>query len=318
MDEAASTLRLVRAVGDQFFTMAGAVMPLFANDSLYAPTRPWRRAMIVLHGRQRNAEDYFAIACAAARQAGVPTLVIAPQLLAGQDVKAHGLGPEFLYWDETGWMGGDEALGPARLSGFTLLDLVLAHLQTPALFPHLQHIVLAGHSGGGQVMHRYAILTGASGALSFVIANPSSYAYFSPERPAGDSFAPPDAARFPGYDDWKYGMNRRPAYGAALDAATLEARYAARDVTYLLGTRDCDTAHPALDRSLAAQAQGPHRLARGQAYWRYLRQRNGARLRHHYFEIAEVGHEPLGMLTAKEARACLFGLDTAPAEGIVP
>lgn len=315
MDESASPLRPVHAVGDQLFTMSGTAMPLFANESLYAPSRPWQRAMIVLHGRQRNADDYFAIACEAAKAASEPILIIAPQFLAGLDVKVHALDSNFLYWDEMGWMGGDEALSPMPLSGFTLLDGLLAHLQDRALFPGLRHIVLAGHSGGAQVMHRYAILTGAKGPLSFVIANPSSYAYFSPERPDGEGFVTPDAASFPGYDDWKYGINKRPAYGKELDVAALEARYVARGVTYLLGTKDCNPAHPALDRSQAAMAQGPHRLARGQAYWRHLSRRNGSSLRHHYFEIADVGHDPLGMFTAKEARACLFGADTVPSLG---
>ena len=48
------------------------------------------------------------------------------------------------------------------------------------------------------------------------------------------------------------------------------SHYARQQVIYLLGTLDADAAHPFLDRSCAAEAQGPTRLARGQAYYQYL------------------------------------------------
>ena len=73
---------------------------------------------------------------------------------------------------------------------------------------------VAGHSGGAQVVQRYAIagkgelaLTGEGVGVRYVVANPSSYAYFSAERPE-----PAIAAACPDYNHWKYGMEARPAY----------------------------------------------------------------------------------------------------------
>jgi trehalose 6-phosphate synthase len=58
-------------------------------------------------------------------------------------------------------------------------------------FPDLKTVVLAGHSGGGQLVHRYAVVGKAPAALAsagihlrYVVANPSSYVYFSDARPA--------------------------------------------------------------------------------------------------------------------------------------
>src|SRR6185369_1499814 len=116
-------------------------------------------------------------------------------------------------------------------------------------------VVVAGHSGGGQVVQRYAIAGDGEAALAretigvrYVIANPSSYAYFSAERPV-----PSIAASCPRFNDWKYGMELRPAHLAAISPGDLEQRYVSRQVIYLLGTRDTNPDHPALDKSCMAE-----------------------------------------------------------------
>jgi len=173
-------------------------------------------------------------------------------------------------------------------------------------FPALETIVVAGHSGGGQVVQRYALLTPRQD-IRFIIANPSSYAYLSPERPtAAGGFAAPDNAAFPGYDNWKYGLQARPVYAADIPDLALEPRYIARDITYVLGQADCDPEHPALDRSRAAAAQGPNRLARGRGFFAYLQARHGAALKHRLIEIPGVGHNPSGIFSDPRVRKLLF------------
>lgn len=95
------------------------------------------------------------------------------------------------------------------------------------LFPALKEIVVAGHSGGGQVVQRFALtghdhpLLNTEGIrLRYVVANPSSYAYFSPQRPV--KF---DAASCPGFNDWKYGMQNLPGYVGDRGAQQLEQAY---------------------------------------------------------------------------------------------
>ena len=65
----------------------------------------------------------------------------------------------------------------------------------------MKTVIVAGHSGGRQLVQRYAVAGRGDGALvkagihvRYVVANPSSYVYFSPERPAGEGFATFDAA----------------------------------------------------------------------------------------------------------------------------
>jgi hypothetical protein len=146
-----------------------------------------------------------------------------------------------------------------------------------------------------------------------VVANPSSYVYFDALRPtASGEFAEFDRAMCPSFNRWKYGLEDLPAYaresGDAGSAAALEARYAQRDVTVLLGGADCDPQHPALDRSCAAQTQGSHRLGRGLAYARYMAARHAEGLAtHRTFVIDGVGHDAKGIFSSPQGLAALFG-----------
>jgi hypothetical protein len=160
------------------------------------------------------------------------------------------------------------------------------------------------------VVQRYAIAGKGEQALTrvgigarYVVANPSSYAYFSAERPE-----PAIAASCPGFNDWKYGMAARPAYLAAPTAAALERSYVARRVIYLLGTLDTNPNHSALDKSCMGEAQGPYRYARGHAYVAAMRARDGGTPNHSVWDVQGVGHEGDRMLTSPCGLKALFDL----------
>src|ERR1700676_2532419 len=145
---------------------------------------------------------------AAAGDAGKSSIMIVPQFLAEVDVEAHHLPPDTLRWTLDLLEGGEAALAPAPASSFEALDAILARLADRRLFPNLNQVVVAGHSGGAQVVQRYAIagkgelaLTSQGIGVRYVVANPSSYAYFNGERPE-----PSIAANCPDYNHWKYGM----------------------------------------------------------------------------------------------------------------
>ncbi len=326
-DERAPNERPVDVVAPQHLTVTSspsgdATVPLYATGEWNAPQPGVDVAVILLHGRLRNADAYYRFAqrarAAAGRDSG-NTLLLVPQFLAQADVEAHRLPASTLCWDWTGWMGGGDALAPAALSSFTVLDALLARLADTAAFPALRRVVVAGHSGGGQVVQRYAVLARGEAALvergvalRYVIANPSSYVYFDGLRPDGEGgFAPFDAARCAGFNDWKYGLDALPAYAseqpAAAEPGAFERAYLRRDVTLLLGERDCDPQHPALDRSCEAMAQGEHRLARGLAYARYVESRGAAGCTHTMHTIAAAGHDADAVFGSPAGVAALFG-----------
>ncbi len=313
-DEAAPNQRPVKAIAPARLAVGTqGALPLYVSRDWSAPLPDVTRAVLVLHGRLRDADVYNRSALRAQEAAGDTgraTIMIVPQFLAGIDVDAYHLSADTLRWTLEGWEGGDPAVGPAPASSFAALDAILARLADRRLFPNLRQVVVAGHSGGAQVVQRYAIagkgepaLTAEGIGVRYVVANPSSYAYFTAERPM-----PSVAAACPGFDDWKYGMQHRPDYLSVPSPATLEQAYVARRVIYLLGTLDTNPNHPALDKSCMGEAQGPYRYARGHSYVATMQARDGGLPNHTLHDVPGVGHDGDRMLTSACGLSALFDL----------
>lgn len=290
-----------------------AALPLYVSADWSNPLPEITRAVLVLHGVRRDADVYFRSARraqAAAGETGKDTLMITPQFLTAVDVDAFDLSPDTLRWTRLGWEGGDPAVAPTTASSFDALDAILAKLADRRLFPNLKQVVVAGHSGGAQVVQRYAIAAKGEVALTregigvrYVVADPSSYAYFSADRPK-----PSIAATCPGYDQWKYGMENRPPYLADLTVAALEQAYVARRVIYLLGTLDNDPDQSALDKTCAAEAEGPNRYIRGHAYAAAMQARDGGTPNHSVWDVPGIAHQGGEMLTSPCGLKALFDL----------
>lgn len=301
----------VREVSPDHLKLSGGELSVGLNRDWRGPMPDVQRVLIIVHGRLRNAMTYLQSAETAASQAGQAsnTLIIAPQFLNESDVRRHHLPDRLLRWHDNDWMAGEAAVGSASMSSYAALDEVLARLGNRKKFPALREVVIAGHSGGGQVVQRYALVGHGDAQLAsngirlrYVVANPSSYAYFSAQRPAPGF----DPAGCPGFNDWKYGLMNLPAYASGQSPAQLEQAYIQRDVTYLLGQKDTNPNHPALDRSCAAEAQGAYRLVRGQNYFAYLQQWHPQGLAQKLVEVPDVGHDGNRMFTSPQGQAVLF------------
>ena len=176
--------RPVPVVADARLPVGPGVLPLYLSQDWTAALPGISRAIILLHGRRRDADTYRAVAENAARAAGAAaqgSLLIVPQFLASPDRRQHRLPPDLLQWSLEGWMGGEPAEAPAPISSFEALDAILARLADRVRFPALRNIVVAGHSGGGQVAQRYAVLgrggdrlPAAGLSMRYVVAHPST------------------------------------------------------------------------------------------------------------------------------------------------
>jgi pimeloyl-ACP methyl ester carboxylesterase len=312
-------LQAVKAVGmrqlEVTTTQGAGVARYYGTASLDEGSRSATRALITIHGLLRNADVYEKTGEAAidAAGAGSDTILITPQFLAAIDVSGDALPERTLRWDVQSWLDGSPALGPAPISSFSVLDAILDRLADRAKFPALREIVMVAHSAGAQVAQRYAVVGHAPAAwkhpglaLRFVIANPSSYLYFSADRPAaGGGFKPYDAATCPGFNHWKYGVDAPPPYVTG-PVKALEDAYVQRRVTYLLGQLDTDPNHPVLDKSCPAEAEGPYRLARGRSYVAYLHGRHPAGTNQDTAEVPKVDHDANGMFTSACGIAVIF------------
>ncbi|CAD6526805.1 hypothetical protein LMG27952_01961 [Paraburkholderia hiiakae] len=293
-----------------------AQFPLYVSADWNAPQPGVQRAVVIVHGRLRNADTYFRTAQHARELAGVDpanTLLVAPQFLATDDVRAHDAPDDLLSWRGNAWMAGSNATSGVPVSSYAVLDDIARRLADRRRFPNLKTIVFAGHSGGAQLLQRYAIafhadeLAAEGIDVRFVVASPSSYAYFDAQRPDANG-APSafDASRCADFNRWKYGMEHRPAFIADRTPAQLEADYVKRRIVYLAGGNDVDPASTSLDKTCAAQAQGAQRVARAQGFYRYLQTRHPEGLNQTFHIVPGVGHDGARMLTSSCALATMF------------
>jgi len=272
-----------------------------------------QRALIMVHGTNRNADHYFATAMAAAFLAGAvdDTVVIAPHLIACNDK------PDVneVVWSCSGdsWRSGGAATSHPDLSSFDLADQILRKLATKSTFPNMKAIVVAGHSAGGQFVTRYEMSNRIHETLgvpvTYVVANPSSYAWPAATRPnptddaeaasAKDgwksesahtsfTYGPYDSSACQNYNRWPLGLeNRVSGYTTKMSDDQLKKQVVSRPTTYLLGQVDT-LPLGGFDSSCSAMAQGPTRRARGEAFVKYVNETLGAR--HQAIIVPECGH----------------------------
>lgn len=304
---------------------------VYATYSLDASNPNLTRALIMVHGAGRNADHYFETANAAGFLAGAleNTLIIAPRFIAGQDKPSA----NEVMWPEGGnsWRAGGMSPNNPTISSFDFIDELVRKLSNKKNFPKLTHIVIAGHSAGGQLATRYGMVNKVHDTpgvtLSYVVANPSSYAWPAAVRPlpTGDAnpvdadkaalgrdgekvhtnytFGAADAGKAPNYNRWPAGLENLAGYSAGMDTAQLVKQLVKRPVTYLLGQVDV-LPLGGFDSSPNAMAQGPTRRARGEAFFKYVNETLGAK--HNAIIVSECGHNDRCVFTTDVVLPVIF------------
>ena len=295
---------------------------IYRSYGLDVPNTRVTRALIMVHGTGRNADHYFLTAMSAAFLAGAldDTIVIAPHMIDANDHAE----PNEIVW-QTSWRTGGPSRADASVSAFDFVDEILRKLARKSVFPNLQHIVVTGHSAGGQFANRYAMSNRVHGTLgveiTYVVANPSSYAWPSAVRPLPQDDADPaaakdgwnltpsanplpphtkftygpfDATKAPNYNLWPAGLEKRTGYTAQMSDDQLRKQLVERPTTFLLGQVDT-LPLGGFDSSATAMAQGPTRRARGEAFVKYVNETLGAK--HAIVIVPECGHNDRCMYT---------------------
>jgi hypothetical protein len=300
---------------------------------------PPTHALIAMHGHPRDANKTFAAAMMAAQRAGRldDTLIVAPvfQVPAADAEKCQAKGvpqPEDgdLLWTCESWIEGGLASNDERFGSFDALDAVVAELRKQ--WPTLRTITIAGFSAGAQMVQHYiGFAAEQPGAVRrYVVSDPGIWLYFDRDRPqplqqgapadwsaCSASATPPCAfglvAAAPDCTDvnhWKYGMDDLPAHLKA-NAAEARRRYAQADIHYLEGALDTGegkgTFYRILDKSCAAEAQGPYRMQRGLAYAAYDRMRLAPKRDRHVTLVPDCAHDVACVFPSDAARVALFG-----------
>ena len=171
---------------------------VYASHPLDAPNPAITRALIMVHGAGRNADHYFETSTAAAFLARAldNTLIVAPHFIAGTDKPAA----NEVMWPEgqNSWRSGGVSPTNSTITSFDFVDEIVRKLADKKMFPNLRQIVVAGHSAGGQFATRYEMTNKVHGtagvSITYVVANPSSYAWPAAVRPLPSGDANPATA----------------------------------------------------------------------------------------------------------------------------
>lgn len=292
----------------QFRLSNGLYLQYYGNHPLDAVSGDIVRAVLVIHGTDRDAGDYYQRLWSAAAKEGAQrrTLIVAPWFRIEADLPVQG---EVFWKYNSGWKDGAQSAAPA-ISSYRALDEILAVLHARVRFPSLRQVIVTGHSAGGQFVQRFSLASPVDGPRSmlpllYAPANAGSYAYLDGERllPGGGFGIPTGCGD---YNDWKYGLQGPNLYVKATPPENLQASYRDRRVVYLLGMEDDDPAAPELDVSCAALLQGAHRLERGLRFQWHLERHFGVPT-HEAILVPGVGHSPTGMYNSRAVRDLFFG-----------
>lgn len=300
---------------------------VYSNHAVGAAMPAIKQALIIPPGFRRDGDVYFASATRLAERSGArhaETLLLTPQFFATPDAAKTELSG-MPVWTVGGWLAGQDAIaGPYPISSLSVMDDLLTWLSDRRRFPALERVVIAGNSAGAQLVQRYAALNRIDETvrnrgidLQYIVSAPGSYLYFTDERSQGNEFLPYDNPACPDFNDYKYGFRRIVRYAARSDPVEAWARYASRNVTYLVGSADSNPDSRVLDKSCAAAAQGRHRAERARIYVRYLRHLAGGRgnLSHRAFEVVDTGHDHERVLGSVCGLQALFNTPALPLAG---
>lgn len=312
----------------------GAFLPYVSSHLIGKSNAGIDRVIVGIHSSGFDAlKCYTAIQQAAekVRGAKTSTLIVAPQFFDVNSIKER-IPAGLIAWKVSPYRGSSLAcVGPAKkgltLSAYDAVDQLLAFLNDKKKFPQLKTVVLAGHSSGGQMAHRYALVgkyNSRNGVpVHYVPSAPSSFAYLSEKRPvlgSENKFAKPSPAAIkkdPAYNNWGYGLASRYRAFRRASEDYIRGRYARRRVLYLCGSKDNNINDRSLSKVGAAMLQGRHRLERVQFYYQHLIDVYGQDItKLHSLNIAPgVDHNGFRAYASPAGLRVLFGYDPRDSDG---
>ena len=230
--------------------------------------------LVVMHGNGRNARSYLRAWTALADRAGIVVLV--PHF-------SRDLLPDSRDYNQGGMFDGSGAMKPREAWSFNIVERVFDAYKA-RFGSNRSSYSFYGHSAGSQFVHRFLLMMPDARVDRSVAANAGFYTM-------------PDFAQ-----TYPYG-----ARNASLTEKDFR-RWFGRPMTILLGDRDIDPEHVDLVRTAEANLQGPHRLARGEAFYAAAQreaQRIGSGLSWNKVIVPGVDHSNGRMAPA--AARILFG-----------
>ncbi|KAK7562923.1 WSC domain-containing protein [Phyllosticta citricarpa] len=293
-----------------------------------------KRAVIVLHGLNRDPQTYISQMLVALNTLTVPGVnqdtigIIAPYFANGDD-KNTGYYPwvnnasvsSAIVWKGSQWASGQYNQYPSSvptISSYAVIDQIIQYYDNKAMFPNINQvsfsfrlsfsevtkywqIVVAGHSLGAQMNQRHAEVSTLSSSTPVVywIGNPNSWGWLSTDRPL-------DYSSCAVYDDWRDGFNAYPTqYNVALvntssgiDRAGVLANYRKKNLAYARGLLD-------FGDDASNCAPGTTGANRNERFFNFIA-RFPQPVKNHTIDYINCGHDSGCMFASAAGQARLF------------
>lgn len=257
--------------------------------------------MIVVHGQERNTDDYFSYLTSTLATNGLAenTVLIAPWFKAPADAATNEL-----YWANSDWREGQPSNNQLRLSSFAVIDSLVKQLSNKACFPALPKFIVTGHSSGGLSTHLYGESNSAEAlhpALSFryVVTN-SQYFYYPNEyrynEQTTELYQPSGCIDF---NYWPLGYQSPPSYLYGVTAEAYNQQFVSMNIIYLLGNETSPDG--SLNTSdCSAVLLGSSRYQRGENVYRFMNEFYAGQHAHTKVLVNGIGHNGEGMYKSPE------------------
>lgn len=256
----------------------GAIQPAYITAN-YQPANI-KRGIIVFPGKPRDSWKYTnLVRNALTVQAGLfpewgvspdSVVIVGPAWLNNNDQTAGAVQGNELVFHGTQWQSGGNSKAPTSLNSsitsYEAVDKFMDILFDKAQFPNLNQVVVVGHSMGGQMVQRYALLKKTKKYdqnVRFWAGNPGSYAWLTDDRPYQNASCTNNMTA------WHYGIGGNQTkvskYARKDVLANRQAvvdRYLARKFHLALGLLD----NGAGDTHCQARVQGGNHLDRGSQF----------------------------------------------------
>ncbi len=238
----------------------------FPLDSIWNVTG----AIIVIHGFNRNADEYFENMLSVVQSLDLEDriIVIAPDFSTQDDNPDD----QEILWTSNSWKVGSLSVyktNKQQLSSFSVIDKIITDLNNEQNYPDLNTILVTGHSAGAQYTYLYSATNPVENTLNnkellYAVANSSSYLYLNELREADSNYYIPSDCN--NYNDWPFGLEDRNNYASNSSASEIIDQVIQRNVNYFNGLLDTASLAYGCEYTL----QGANRLDTGQRYFDFL------------------------------------------------
>jgi len=284
----------------------------YSSYPIYEENASWENlttALIVVHGVNRNADDYFSFMSSTITQENLGNEIVLISPFFKNSSEATG---DDFYWSSVNWREGDQSINSAKISSYAVIDSIIDRLSDKEHFPVLDKIIITGHSAGALFTHAYAASNISESnhtdiGFEYIVAN-SQYFYYPDgqriDEASNQLFTPSNCAS---YQIWPLGFNSAPSYLSSTTQDMLNTQFTDRSVGYLLGNGN--QSDPTLNTSSCQNIlQGSTRYQRGENMFRYMELVYPSSHNHYKTIVNGVGHDGSGMYKSFEFKTLIKSL----------